>query len=867
MNGGRIIVGSRCEQVSISLEQLWPLPLILVLPFIWWVQRDSFSGFESRQRILQSIVRSLVLLLLISALLQPTLLRSGSWQSVVYLLDLSASVSSASRVAAAEWITQAHERGQPDHVQIMAFAADTVSVADPDELRLMASGVQSGDEPQSRKLLNRGETSLEQALHDARREFVPEHIKRLVLLSDGHETTGSTSNALAGLQRDGIQVFTFPIDSRNVGDAWVDSVLVPDVVAANEPFSIEVSIYSQVQQSALLEAVAADEFYETQSIKLEEGLSRFVLEGRLTDVGTKTIDINLRIDDDPVFENNQSRQSIWVIEQPRVMYVEGFEESQRFLMAALESGGISVELVRPEDLPSTKEELEPYDAIVFSDVPPSSVTETQLGALSAFVSELGRGFVLAGGDAMYGEDGYADSPIEKMLPITFSVRERPEEFALIIVLDKSWSMVGPKIELSKEASKAAVDVLADHHQIGVVAFNNSFDWPVLLQQASNRVWIKNKISTIMPSGHTNIFPALEEAYTSLLEASDHLKHIILLSDGRTYPDDYEGLLTRMAEAEISVSTVAMGEEADHELLTNIAEWGNGRGYVVKNAAEVPQIFAKETQRATQRTLVEEPFKPLIQKNAEMFKGIDFSEAPPLRGYLSTQLKDTSEALLMSAEDDPILARWQFGLGQTLAFTSDLKNRWATEWLNWSGYGQFWVQVVREAMRSSQDKNRAFHVWRERDRARIRIDESNGLSANSGLLDFEVSMVHPDSRITRVALDRVNANSFEGIVPLSDVGDYAFTVHSADGLLNRRSLLSTYPGEYRFRPPNVEFLQEISRDTGGVFTPTFEQLFNKNESVVRKVQLWPYLAVIALLLYFLDLVLRRVRLFESVRNDV
>ena len=229
-----------------------------------------------------------------------------------------------------------------------------------------------------------------------------------------------------------------------------------------------------------------------------------------------------------MFENNQSRQSIWVIEQPRVMYVEGFEKSQRFLIEALESGGISVEFVRPEDLPRTKEELEPYDAIVFSDVPPSLVTDNQLEALSAFVSEFGRGFVLSGGDAMYGEDGYAESPIEKMLPVTFSVRERPEEFALIIVLDKSWSMVGPKIELSKEASKAAVDVLADHHQIGVVAFNNSFDWPVLLQQASNRTWIKNKISTIMPSGHTNIFPALEEAYTSLLEASDHLKHIILL---------------------------------------------------------------------------------------------------------------------------------------------------------------------------------------------------------------------------------------------------------------------------------------------------------------------------------------------------
>ena len=140
---------------------------------------------------------------------------------------------------------------------------------------------------------------------------------------------------------------------------------------------------------------------------------------------------------------------------------------------------------------------------------------------------------MAGGDAMYGEEGYADSVLEALLPITFTVKERPEEFALIIVLDKSWSMVGEKIELSKEASKAAVDVLDDHHEIGVVAFNNSLDWPVLLQRASNREWIKDKISTIMPSGHTNVYPALEEAFLGLEGSESRLKHVILLSDIRT----------------------------------------------------------------------------------------------------------------------------------------------------------------------------------------------------------------------------------------------------------------------------------------------------------------------------------------------
>ena len=482
-------------------------------------------------------------------------------------------------------------------------------------------------------------------------------------------------------------------------------------------------------------------------------------------------------------------------------------------------------------------------------------------ALSGYVSDYGGGFIMAGGDAMYGEEGYADSVLEALLPITFTVKERPEEFALIIVLDKSWSMVGEKIELSKEASKAAVDVLDDHHEIGVVAFNNSLDWPVLLQRASNREWIKDKISTIMPSGHTNVYPALEEAFLGLEGSESRLKHVILLSDGRTYPDDYEGLVTKMAEMGITVSTVAMGQEADRELLENIADWGEGRGYFVEDVEEVPQIFAQETRRAARPTLVEVPFSPIVGKSVEMFKGIDFASSPPLHGYLSTRLKETSEALLISEEDDPILARWQFGLGRAVAFTSDVKNRWATEWLEWPGYGKFWTQLVRQTMRGSDDRVRALTVKREADRARITVDIPP--AAGNVNAPPTVRWTVGNGMTTTIKTERVSSASYAASVTLGPEDDQTFQTNLPDGSEVARSLLYSYPAEYQFRPPNVELLQAIARDTGGVFAPSPEQIFEDDGvRTVRPLALWPFLAALALVFYLLDLLLRRIRLFKA-----
>ena len=75
----------------------------------------------------------------------------------------------------------------------------------------------------------------------------------------------------------------------------------------------------------------------------------------------------------------------------------------------------------------------------------------------------------------------------------------------------------------------------------------------------------------------------------------------------------------------------------------------------------------------------------------------------------------AQEILESELGEPILARWHVGLGWTLAWTSDVKNLWAVEWLRWPQCGQFWGQLVREHMR--QKKRQASTCARRSTRRR------------------------------------------------------------------------------------------------------------------------------------------------------
>jgi hypothetical protein len=297
-------------------------------------------------------------------------------------------------------------------------------------------------------------------------------------------------------------------------------------------------------------------------------------------------------------------------------------------------------------------------------------------------------------------------------------------------------------------------------------------------------------------------------------------------------------------------------------MADIAMWGKGRAYYIDSYDRVPQIFVKETELALGKTLQEQPFLPLVSKNVEAFKGIDFNGAPRLLGYVATKAKPTSEVLMTeSSSGEPLLARWQYGLGKAVAFTSDVKDRWAAEWVAWKGYPKFWSQVVRETMRRRGDEFFDFAVRRKNNSAVISVNAVAPDGRFRNELRPQVRVIGPDQKVSVLDVPQVGPGAYETQMALPSEGTYTFRAAAENAGGYARSLEHSYAAEYRFYPPDIQKLRFIAEATGGVFNPSGPEIFDqRGESVPSPTHLWPALCMIALVLYLVDILLRRLRLF-------
>jgi uncharacterized membrane protein len=483
---------------------------------------------------------------------------------------------------------------------------------------------------------------------------------------------------------------------RDLGDTWIDRIGLPDRLSAGALVTATVDVGSQRAGKALIEVRIGDKTVASQTADLAVGTTAVPVDVTFKEVGAQRVEAVVTMAGDPLATNNRLAREALVAERPRVLYVEGAQQSARYLAGALTASGFDVTVRAPAGLPQQAADLQPWDALIVSDVARTAMSDAAMKAMSQWVEQDGGGLLVAGGDSVFGEGpegakntGYRNTELERITPTTFERKDEPE-VALIIVLDKSWSMAGAVMELCKAAAQAAIDVLGDPQLVGVVTFNDQLNWDVTLRNVGkNREQIRKAVAAIEPSGHTLIYPAIEQAYLALKDAHARAKHVVLLSDGRSYPDDYEGLIKKMVDAKMTVSSIAVGPAADVELLSNIAKWGKGRGYTVEDAKEVPQIFVKEAKNAATPAFDEKPLKPVV-KFKGFLEGVDMAGAPSLRGRTATVMKDNAIQLVATESGDPLLAFWPIGLGRTAVFASDVKDRWATDWLKWKGYAPFFT---------------------------------------------------------------------------------------------------------------------------------------------------------------------------------
>ena len=425
-----------------------------------------------------------------------------------------------------------------------------------------------------------------------------------------------------------------------------------------------------------------------------------------------------------------------------MLLVESDVEQAKHLTWALEEQNMQVDVRPPRGAPDNLAELQNYDLCILSNVPATALSLRQMEVARTYVQDLGGGLVMLGGDQSFGLGGYYKTSLEEILPVRSDFEKEKEKpsLALMLVIDKSGSMGGEKIEMAKEAARAAVELLGPSDKVGVLAFEGENFWVSEMHSSSDKGFVLDRIASLEAGGGTVMAPAMEEAHETLRSTVAKLKHVIILTDGVSAPGDFEGIAQAMTADRITCSTVAIGGEADQSLLEEIARLGNGRSYVADDPGQVPQIFAKETVTASKSAINEQPFAPSVVRSTQVLSEIRLDEAPFLLGYVVTRPKPTAEVILATESGDPLLAWWRYGLGVTVAFTSDAKARWAAEWISWPQFGQFWAQVVRHALRKSEAKGTFVQIDRKGrkaagfdgcDRALGTISEQGGDRVDAG----------------------------------------------------------------------------------------------------------------------------------------
>jgi Ca-activated chloride channel homolog len=867
------------------------LGLALLAPFFLWMIGRSLADLPLPQRILSVVLRLAFVLLL--ALGLSRLARTATTEKVctVYLVDVSESVPQAAIDDARAEITKGlADRPSDALVRVVTFAKRPRVVPLDDDATEAPELERHEPPPERREPGARtglgAATDIASAMQLAYGLYPAGYLRRAVILSDGVQTDGDVLAEANRAKEFGVKVFTVPYHRPVPGEVALRELRVPDKVRVGEAFNLHANVFSsrpQKVKATLKQGEAINGLDGIRMLDLKAGDNDVTFKSVVRVAGEVTYALDLtEIPEDRFPENNRFAVSVAVPGRPTVLYVEGNTARASYLASALSAQEFDVDVRAPRELPSSIRELERYDFVILSDAPADAVSLTQQDAIESYVRDLGGGFLFAGGESGFGLGGWSHTTVERILPVRMDAEKRRDEpqVAMCLVIDRSGSMSGLPMEMAKAAAKATADTLASDDLLEVIAFDSSPTRVVRMTAAKHRARIQNDIARIQAGGGTEIFSALDAAYQSLTVTRARRKHVILLTDGQAPHNGIRDLTQAMAAEGITVSAVGLGSGIDETLLRMVADLGGGRLYKVMDPQQLPRVFTRETEMVSRNAAVEEYFQPRVVSPADFLRGVDMGSAPFLHGYVATKMKPPpAQEILQSEVAEPILARWHVGLGWSLAWTSDVKNLWAVEWLRWPGYGQFWGQLVREHMR--QKKRQQFDMVASIDPAtghvKAQIDAIGGDDRFQNGLDAKLSVTGPQPKGEKrqVPMRQTAPGRYESDFPLDRFG--SFLLHASlekpvsDGKGGLKSVqvaesfgnvTNPYPREYLALEPDVATLSRAALVTGGRMDPLPKDVFDPAGETIRYHQdLWSRFIAAAIAVYLLDLLVRRVRIFD------
>ncbi len=821
-------------------ERLWLIPACAAAVFL--IARLQPS--RSRKERVSHILRYVLVVLTVLAIAGMSLMTASPDRAAWLVVDVSASMNEEEALALAR---QALQASGDRKTGVIVFGQNAAVE------RSLNAGSGLGE---IHSVIRRDGSDLAGALELAA-ALLPENMNGgIAVISDGR-ITGAEPDLTTTRN---IPVNTLRTEKAAGADAQVTGVSVPAGLYTGQKYNTVVTVNSNTAGEASLLLSEGGGEPRVRQVTLRKGENVFSFESEARTGGVITCEARIVLPGDTAGANDAGGAFTTVSGEISVLLAEGKPGDGSELRKMLESAGMRVTSRDPAALDENAADYWAYHAVVLVNVDADELTDAQVAALDSAVRELGCGLAVFGGDSSYALGNYRGSALEKMLPVNIDVRNRLDlpSTALVVAIDKSGSMADSswgvsRIRVAREAAAGALDVLTERDQAGVIAFEDSAKWVVPLSPVTDAEAMRNRILAITAGGGTAFYSPIQMAYNALKAADAQYKHLIFLSDGEAADAGYMELVKRMAEEGVTVTTVAVGDDADRRTLRAIAEAGGGRMYQAGAFDNLPRIFTKETMMISGAYVQNRTFTPVVTDPSMT----DFEGFPVLDGYLASTKKPLATVSLCSDRQDPVLAWWQYGAGRAAAWTSDVRGGWSASFLAWEKAAEFfggivsWILPVHEV---SGEAVLADGKLRFTAKADAEILEKTARA--------EAEIIRPDGTRETAVLEQAGADTFEGPADTDLAGAYVLkiTLKDREGgtlLAAESGAAVSWTREFDLRNADGGLLEKLSAATGGHAAEAPEQLMDFPDTAARKRRdLAPWLTLLAGLVFLFDVAQRR-----------
>jgi Ca-activated chloride channel homolog len=766
-------------------------------------------------------------------------------------------------------------------------------------------------------------TNIADAVRLAIAMFPADTSKRIVLVSDGNETAGSVLDAVRQISTSRnpantddqsrkltpIPIDVLPIAYNVTHDVQVARVEVPPTAQPGQTVPVRIILDAASPTRGRLtlrrEGVPVDlngpQAGSARIVELRAGQSVQLAQVQLghTPINRFEAIFEAEKPTDDVLPDNDRAEAFTATPSKGTALVINSRAGQvpNLLAQLLNNAGIPATAQMPAELPEDLLSLQNYDLVVLDNVAAAELSANQQQLLAKYVHDLGGGLIMAGGENSFGAGGWNGTPIEDVLPLELdpSKELRLPTAALVLVLDKSGSMNQPvagarksQQQIANEGAALAIESLRSDNLVGVVTFDSFAQIVIPLQPNDDSGKIADRVRGIRPEGGTNLGPGLSKAFDMLRDAKVDKKRVVCMSDGRSQStEDLADLAKRMADAGVQVSSIAVGDDADHETLRQIAEQGGGEFYAVRDPRTLPRVLVDSVQIMNKPLIKEGPFIPqVLATGSTLTAGL--TQSPELAGLVITSSRPDPKITveMLHPDGEPLLAHWQAGLGRAAAFTSNAPGTgaWAQRWVDWPTASTFWVQLARLISRPAFSQDAELLVAMQDDRLHITYDmlqfglETEAESVRKGYVQVEGVIYKPDGTSAPIRLRQSAPGRYEAQADASLAGNYIVALNPRQGT---RQLSPAIGGasrstglEFRRYASNLALLEEIIDTTRGrrldVTDPAAANLFDRNgmPPSVSLLPLWHVFVGWILALLLLDVASRRLAWdYNLIRNAV